>query len=906
MVRLKKMSQIDPTCILRIFNTSGAALQYLGGGRPKQIHSLREEKKSMKYQELIGKMTLEQKASLTSGKDFWQSMNIDELGIPSMFLSDGPHGIRKQAAAADHLGLNKSIPATCYPTAATMANTWNTELGEEMATCLGAEAVALKVNVLLGPGTNMKRNPRCGRNFEYFSEDPYLAGKMAAAYIRGIQSNGISACVKHFALNNQEERRMVIDTIVDERTMREIYLTAFEIAVKEGKTKTIMSSYNMLNGKHTNENMHLMRDILRGEWGYKNVVVTDWAGENLRVPGLVAGNELEMPGTNGDTNLDIVRAVRKYEEYQAKVKAGEMTQEAFDEAEAKGEIVSEAILDENLDRLLELIFTTEEVYKNKKESAEEFVAASDDADKHKVVFKENVHHAMALRAARESVVLLKNENNVLPLSKETKVAVIGDFAKNPRYQGAGSSVVNPTKLDTAYDALQECGVNSIGYAQGFDRYGKENKKLQEEAVALARQADVALVYVGLDEVTEAEGLDRENILLPKNQIELIDAIAATGVKVVAVLSCGSSIEMEWDEKCAAVLHAYLGGQAGAKAVLEVVMGTVNPSGKLSESYPYHYEDCSSASHFPGKMVSVEYREGPFIGYRYYDTANVPVKYAFGYGLSYTTFAYSDLVVDEKGVTFTLTNTGAVDGAEVAQLYVGKKQSDIFRAKKELKGFAKVFLKAGESKQVTIPFDDKTFRYYNVDTLSWEVEGGEYQIYIAAAVNDVKLEGAIEQAGTGAKSPYDKAKLPSYFSGKAADVSTEEFEALLQTGADKVKYSRPNPEYNFYKKNRMVIHANSTVADLRYSRGWTGRLFAGVITFAINLMRGVGNRTMANTLIMGVYHQPMRGMAKFAGFGMYKMNGLITMFNGHFFKGLGMFLSGDPQTKAEQKAKEAKK
>lgn len=882
----------------------------------------------LKYQELIDKMTLEQKASLTSGKDFWQSMNIDELGIPSMFLSDGPHGIRKQAAAADHLGLNKSIPSTCYPTAATMANTWNPALGEEMATCLGKEAVALKVNVLLGPGTNMKRNPRCGRNFEYFSEDPYLAGKMAAAYIRGIQSNGISACVKHFAANNQEERRMVIDTIVDERTLREIYLTAFEIAVKEGKTKSIMSSYNMINGTHVNENKHLMVDILRKDWGYKDVVVTDWAGENLRVPGMQAGNELEMPGTNGDTNLDIVRAIKKYNEYKKAVEEGKMGQSVLDAAVEKGEAMPESVLDENLDRLLELIFTTEEVYQDKaakkadgeahaektdwvnhmRETEQEesaFVAASDAADRHKVVFDELKHHEMALRAARESVVLLKNKDNILPLNGETKVAVIGDFAKAPRYQGAGSSVVNPTRLDTAYDALQECGVNSVGYAQGFDRYGKKKPALVQEACELAKKADVVLLYIGLDEVTEAEGLDRENIELPANQLELVDALAATGTKIVAVLSCGSAIEMNWDEKCDAVVHAYLGGQAGAKAVLDVVMGTVNPSGKLSESYPLHYEDCSSASHFPGKQVSVEYREGPFIGYRYYDTANVPVKYPFGFGLSYTTFAYSDLSVAEDGVTFTITNTGEKDGAEVAQVYVGKKDSDVFRPKKELKGFTKVFLKAGESKTVTVPFDDKTFRYYNVDTLNWEEEGGEYQIYVAASVEDVRLEGSIERAGTGAKSPYDKEKLASYFAGKVADVSTEEFEALLNTGDEKVRYTRPNPNYPFYKKNRMVIHANCTVADLRYARGWTGRFFAGAITLAIKLLRAVGNRTMANTLVMGVYHQPMRGMAKFGGFGMYRMNGLITMFNGHFFKGLGMFLSGDPQTKAEAKEAEEK-
>ncbi len=861
----------------------------------------------LKYQALIDRMTLEQKASLTSGKDFWQSKNIDELGIPSMFLSDGPHGIRKQAAAADHLGLNKSIPSTCYPTAATMANTWNPALGEEMATCLGAEAVALKVNVLLGPGTNMKRNPRCGRNFEYFSEDPYLAGKMAAAYIRGIQSNGISACVKHFAANNQEERRMVIDTVVDERTLREIYLTAFEMAVKEGKTKAIMSSYNMINGVHANENKHLMVDILRKDWEYENVVVTDWAGENLRVPGMLAGNELEMPGTNGDTNLDIERAVRKYNEYKKAVAEGKMKQSALDEAVEKGEVLPEEVLDENLDRLLELIFTTEEVYKNKSaKKAGAYAAASGAADPHKIVFDEMKHHEMALRAARESVVLLKNKDNILPLNGQAKVAVVGDFAKAPRYQGAGSSVVNPTRLDTAYDSLAECGVNSVGYAQGFDRYGKSKPALVEEACALAKKADVVLLYIGLDEVTEAEGLDREDIRLPANQIELIDALAKTGTKIVAVLSCGSAVEMNWDEKCDAVVHAYLGGQAGAKAALEVITGAVNPSGKLSESYPLQYKDCSSASHFPGKQMSVEYREGPFIGYRYYDTANVPVKYPFGFGLSYTTFEYSDLFVDEEGIAFTVTNTGSADGAEVAQVYVGKKDSEIFRPKKELKGFTKVFLKAGESKRVTVPFDDKTFRYYNVDTLQWEEEGGEYQIYVAASVADVRLEGSVTRKGTGARSPYDKKKLASYFSGKVADVSTEEFEALLSTGNEKVRYKRPSPNYPFYKKNRMVIHANCTVADLRYARGWTGRLFAGAITLAIRLLRATGNRTLANTLVMGVYHQPMRGMAKFGGFGMYRMNGLVTMFNGHFFKGLGMFISGDPQTKAEKQAKKEQK
>lgn len=792
----------------------------------------------MKYKELIQKMTLEEKASLMSGKDFWQSENIDRLGIPSMFLADGPHGIRKQAAAADHLDLNESIPATCYPTAATVANSWNEELVEKMGQYLGKEAVAQKVNVLLGPGINMKRNPLCGRNFEYYSEDPYLAGKMAAGLIRGIQSNGVSACVKHFAVNNQEERRMVIDTIVDERTLREIYLTAFEIAIKEGKTKTVMSSYNMLNGTHTNENMHLMREILRDEWGFDGVVVTDWGGNNDRVQGLLAGNELEMPTTNGETDREIIEAIKNGE-------------------------IAEEVLDECVDRLLELIFTTEEVFGKPHHD-----------------FDETDHHQMAQNVAEESIVLLKNEENVLPLKKDKKVAVIGDFAEEARYQGAGSSIVNPTKLSHTVDCLDDSGIKIIGYEPGFERYGKKNKKKIEKACELARQADVVLLYIGLDEVTEAEGLDRQNMQIPANQVDLLNELYEVNPNIVAVLSCGSAAEMPWIDKVKGLVHGYLSGQAGAKAILNVITGKVNPSGKLAETYPLHYEDTPSYHYFPGKEVSVEYREGPYIGYRYYDTADVPVLFPFGYGLSYTTFSYSNLCVNQDGVTFNITNTGKLAGMEVAQLYVRCTSKSIFRPNKELKGFKKVFLNPGETKTVTISFDDKTFRYFNIKTNQWEIEMGQYEMLIGASSSDIRLKDTINIQGTEAPLPYSNEQLPSYYSGKVNSVSKKEFEQLLGRKVPESKWDRSKP-----------LGYNDTIAQCQYAKGGFARFAYHLINFTYWFLRKIGKRSTANLIMMSVYHMPFRGVARMTGgiINMPMLDGILMIVNGHFFKGVNHFL-----------------
>ena len=793
-----------------------------------------------KYQDILDQLTLKEKASLISGKDFWQTVNIDKVGIPSAFLSDGPHGVRRQAAAADHLGLNASIPATCYPTAATMANSWDPELDKELGKRLGQEAAVQKVNILLGPGLNMKRSPLCGRNFEYFSEDPYLAGKMAAGYVRGIQSNGISACVKHFACNNQEENRMTLDSIVDERTFREIYLTAFEIAVKEGKTKSIMSSYNLINGTYANENEHLLVDILRKEWGYDGLVVTDWGGNNDGVASLKCGNQLEMPGTP-DRPEEVIKAIENGE-------------------------LEESVLDDCVDKLLETVFDTMENGVNK--APEKF-----DVEE---------HHAAAQRFAEESAVLLKN-NGVLPLAKDKKVAFIGDFMYLPRYQGAGSSIVNPTKLDNTVDLLPISGFEVVGMAKGFNRYGKKKKKLRNEAIELAKKADVVVMYLGLDEVTEAEGLDRQNLHIENNQLELIKDIKTLDKEIVVVLSCGSAVEMPFIDDVSAVLHCYLNGQAGAKAALNILSGKVNPSGKLSETIPLALEDVASSDNFPSHTRTIEYREAYGIGYRYFDISQTPVRFPFGFGLSYTTFEYKNLVVNDNGVEFEITNTGKVDGKEIAQLYVGLKGSAVIRPAKELKGFTKVFLKAGETKKVSIPFDDKTFRYFNTATNKWEIENGVYDLYVAASIDDVRLVGSINQAGTTEVMPYNKEDLPHYFEGKLRDIPDEEFAKLLG-------HEIPDGALPFYKKNRMVIDYNTTFSELRYSKRWIGRLVGKAIPWFTRVLTKMGNRVLANTLIMGVVHQPMRGMSRFSngGLRMSQLDGLIMIFNGHFWKGLHHF------------------
>ena len=755
----------------------------------------------MKHPEILQKLSLEQKCALLSGKNTWQTQEYPKQGVPAIWLSDGPNGLRKQAGAADHLGLNPSVPATCFPTAATMANSWDPELGEEVGRALGEETAANRVNVLLGPGLNVKRSPLCGRSFEYFSEDPYLSGKMAAAYVRGIQENGIAACPKHFAVNSQELRRMASNSVLDERTLRELYLTAFEIVVKEAHPKSIMSAYNKVNDTYANENHHLLVDILRKEWGFDGAVVTDWGGSNDHVEGVKNGSTLEMPSPGLGGALKLLKAV------------------------AEGSLTEQEI-DLRVDELLELALST--------------TAAMEKAPRK---FDEKAHHELAQRAAAESIVLLKNEGGILPLKHSKKVALIGDFALTPRYQGAGSSMVNPTRVDSLKDAMEAAELDMVGYCAGYERSGKPNKAYLDEAVSQAKMADVVILCIGLDESSESEGLDRTHIGIPAAQKQLLDAVTAVNPNVVAVVSAGSVIETDWVEKCRAVVHGYLGGQAGASAMLEVLTGWQNPCGKLAETIPLRYEDTPAARYFPGRKQNAAYREGLYVGYRYYETAHKAVRYPFGYGLSYTTFAYSDLKVNADKITFTLTNTGSCAGAEIAQLYVAKPDAAVFRPAKELKGFAKVFLKAGESKTVTIPLDDKTFRYWNVATDHWEVEGGSYQLLVGANVQDIRLTAEITLPGTGAPDPYAGKVLEHYRTAHVQEVPDAEFEALL---------GRPLPE------ETTAIDRTMTLGELHHSRSPLCWLIAGVLTL---LLRSGEKRGKPNLNILFQYNMPLRGLAQ---------------------------------------------
>lgn len=620
----------------------------------------------MDHAELISKMTDEEKASLCSGADFWHTKGVARLGIPQMMLTDGPHGLRKQIGKNDHLGLNAAYPATCFPTASAAANSWDEAMIEQMGRRLGAETRTQRVGVILGPGVNIKRSPLCGRNFEYYSEDPLLAGKCAAALIRGVQSNGIAACVKHFAANSQETLRMTSDSVMDERTLREIYLPAFEIAVKEGRAKCLMTSYNMLNGQYTNENEHLLQDILTREWGYDGLIVTDWGGDNDRVRGLIAGNSLEMPGTGGETDRQILEAVQ----------SGAVERE---------------LLDERVARLLRLVSDAEEAFGN--------APGCDMAE----------HHEFAARFAEECAVLLKNEDGILPLRPGARIAVIGDFAKTPRYQGAGSSHIEPTKLECGLDALRAEGVNVIGFAPGFRRSGGESRRLREQACKLAGRADTVLMWLGLDEGSEAEGVDRQHMRIPENQIRLLREVSEVNPNVVVILSCGSPVETDWDKHAKALLHGYLGGQAGAKAIARLISGKSCPSGKLAETMPLRLSDTPCFIRYPGAERTSEYREGIFVGYRYYDTASKAVKHPFGFGLSYTSFEYTGLELAPDGVSFTIKNTGSVPGAEIAQVYVAAPKSGVFCPEKELRGFARVALAPGETKRVFVRLPERAYQ-----------------------------------------------------------------------------------------------------------------------------------------------------------------------------------------------------
>lgn len=776
---------------------------------------------------LLKNLTLEEKCALLSGAETFKTRGMPEHGIPQIWLSDGPHGLRKQAGESDHLGLNPSVPATCFPTASAVANSWDAALGEEIGAALGEEAAAQEVSVVLGPGLNMKRNPLCGRSFEYFSEDPYLAGKLAAGYIRGIQSKGVAACPKHFAVNSQETRRMASDSIVDERTLREIYLTGFEIAVKEGHPRSIMSSYNLVNGTYANENKHLLMEILRGEWGFDGAVITDWGGSNDHALGVKNGSTLEMPAPGGDSVRELLAAVESGK-------------------------ISESDIDARLSELLPLVFDTK--------------AALDAAPRE---FDAAAHHALARRAAEESLVLLKNEGSLLPLAAGSKVAVIGDFAKNPRYQGAGSSMVNSTQVDVLLDKLIDSELNVIGYQQGFDRHGKPDAALQKSACELATQADTVVLCMGLDEIAESEGLDRSNLRLAQNQVDLLQAVAAVNPKIVVVLYSGSVVETPWLDNCQALLYAALGGQAGAGAVADALTGKVNPCGKLAETWPLAYADVPSAADFATRRKTVEYREGLYIGYRYFTTAEKAVRFPFGYGMSYTTFAYSDMAADEQGVSLTVTNTGSVAGTEIVQLYVAKKSSELFRPAKELKGFARVTLAPGEKQRITIMLDDKAFRFWNVKANRWEIEGGEYELLVGASVEDIRLCEKISVHGTATVHPYEDVDLDCYYKGDVLSVSDADFEKLLG-------HSIPN--------GKTKIDRNLTLGELNHARSPLGWLVWLVLTILLDVSYKRGKPDLN---ILFQYNMPLRALAKMTNgaISMGMVDGIVMELQGFWILGL---------------------
>ena len=658
--------------------------------------------------ELISQMTLEEKAGMCSGLDFWHLKGVERLGIPSVMVSDGPHGLRKQDQEADHLGINESIKAVCFPPAVLSACSFDRELLEKLGEVVGDEAQATDLSVVLGPAVNIKRSPLCGRNFEYYSEDPYLAGEAAAAFINGVQSRHVGTSIKHFAANNQEFNRMSASSEVDERTMREIYLPAFETAVKKSQPYTVMCSYNRINGTYASENPWLLTKVLRDEWGFEGYVMSDWGAVNDRVEGLKAGLELEMPASGGINDAEIVKAVQEG-------------------------TLDEAVLDRAVERILNIVF---EYVDNRKEQP--------------LTLEKD--HEFAQHVAEESIVLLKNEA-VLPLEEQENVAFIGGFVKNPRYQGGGSSHVNSFKVTSAWDALEE--KKNVTYAEGFSSEKDEyDEKLAAEAIETAKKADKAIIFAGLPESFESEGYDRKHMHLPECQNKLIEEIVKVQPNTIVVLHNGAAVEMPWLKSVKGLVEAYLGGQAVGQALVNILYGAVNPSGKLAETLPIKLEDNPSYLNF-GDGVKVEYHEGIFVGYRYYEKKKMDVAFPFGHGLSYTTFEYSNLRTDKDTMTegetiqvsVDVTNTGDRAGKEIVQLYVSDLTNAARRPEKELKGFEKVALNPGETKTVIFTVDKRSLAWYNTEIQDWYAASGAYELLIAASSQDVRLTKTIQWKST---------------------------------------------------------------------------------------------------------------------------------------------------------------
>ena len=791
----------------------------------------------MDKERLLAQMTLEEKASLCSGADFWRLKGVPRLGIPSIMVTDGPHGLRKQEGKSDHVGLNDSAPATCFPTASCTAASWDRSLMERIGAALGEECQAADVAVILGPAINIKRSPLCGRNFEYISEDPYLSGELAAALISGVQSQGVGTSLKHFAANSQETCRMTNDSVVDERTLREIYLAGFETAVKKAQPWTVMCAYNKINGTFASENPWLLTEVLKEQWGHEGLVVTDWGANNDRVAGLKAGQDLEMPASGGYTDRQIVEAV---------------TQGRLDGA----------VLDRAVSRILDLI---DKAVSHKKAGAR-FDAAA--------------HHALARQAAGQSAVLLKNEGNLLPLKAGEPVALIGGFAKTPRYQGAGSSLIHPLQLDSAYNEMQARGL-PMTYAQGYPLDSDQpDEALIAEACRAAAAAQVAVVFAGLPASYESEGFDRSHMDMPAAHNELIRRVCQVQPRTVVVLSGGAPVAMPWLEQAPAVLNLYLGGEASGSAAVDLLYGDVNPSGKLAETYPLSLEDTPCYGNFAAHGLTSEYREGLFVGYRYYDSAQKPVCFPFGFGLSYTSFAYHDLQLSRSALRegeglslqVTITNTGRRAGAESFQVYVRAPQGPAYRPEKELKGFGKVFLEPGESKTVTVQLDSRAFAYYNPLIHDWYVASGSYRVLVGASSRDIRLEAPVEVASLRPDAPQPDLRqlAPAYYHPEQGfqAVPDGEFEALL---------GYPLPQADRLPGD--PFDRNSTISDMRSTAA--GRAIFNQMMAATSSRMGIDpdpndpNYLMAEHMMQ---EMPLRNLGMFGGMDPAQVDALIDRLN----------------------------
>lgn len=800
----------------------------------------------LKHKDLISQMTLKEKASLCSGKDFWHLKSIERLGLPEIMVCDGPHGLRKQNAENKKVGIGNSYPATCFPTAVTTACSWDRDLIYKMGQALAEECLQHGVSVLLGPGVNMKRSPLCGRNFEYFSEDPELAGEMGAAFIAGVQSKGIGTSLKHFAGNSQEMKRMTSNSIIDERALREIYLRAFEKAVKKSQPWTVMNAYNLLNGTYCSENDWLQNKVLRDEWGFKGAVVSDWGAVNDRVAGLNAGNDLEMPSSGGVNDAKIVEAV----------KCG---------------VIDETTLDERVDKLIDIILKGAA---NKKPGYK---------------FDVKAHNLLSRQIAEQSMVLLKNDGNILPLKRVEGeyVAVIGAFADNPRYQGAGSSIINPTMIDSGRRAFNNSPI-SVKFADGYDRSGKRKNEdaYITEACNLAKNASKAVVFIGLTDDYESEGFDRSTMKLPDGHNRLVEAVSRVNDNVIVVLEGGSPVEMPWADDVKAILNAYLGGQSVAPAIVDVLTGKANPCGKLAETYPVCLKDTPTSFRYPDSKEDVQYRESIFIGYRYYDKVERNVRFPFGFGLSYTSFEYSDIKLKKKNltkgegakVTFTIKNTGDVAGSEIAQVYVAKSESKIFRAPKELKGFVKIHLEPGEEKKVSVELDDRAFAFWNTATEDWCVESGEYKILVGASSRDIRLEAAAKMKSEDDETIVDlRESAGVYFDGDPARAREDDFK-VIYGGEFKLA-----PEITSDSLNNSIERSKDKgLAKFIYN----------TVDLAMKPKGGVGSSMITNTIMQ----TPIRNYVSMSN-GLFTedmADGLLKVFEGKdVAKGVGKIAKGVP-------------